>query len=67
MNKQNIKTWEADGELYAEWSDRALDDGERYAPDSIILTVSVPIEKGEKYLMGAMAQRFDLWINETRR
>ncbi len=67
MNKQNIKTWEEDGHLFAEWGDRSLDDDDRYAKDSIILTADVPVEEGEKALMARMCMVYDDWIDETRR
>lgn len=66
MNKQNVKIWEAEGTLYAEWADRSLDDDDRYSDTSIILAVSVPVEQGEKKLMAEMARAYDQWIYRTR-
>ena len=64
MNKQNIKTWEDGGQVFKEWADRALDDDDRYADDSIILVASGPDEKSA---MTAIVNAYDNWINETRR
>lgn len=66
MNKQNIKTYNRAGKLWAEWSDRSLDDEDRYAGDSIIIKVSVPKEQGEKALWSAMALALDEWMRDTR-
>ncbi len=52
--------------MWAEWSDRSLDDEDRYAGDSIIIKVSVPKEQGEKALWSAMALALDEWMRDTR-
>ncbi len=65
MNKlHNVKYWESDGHLFAEWSDRALDDDDRYTDDSIFITVEVPVEEGMGSLWARMYEAMDRWIKE---
>ena len=72
MNKHNVKYWETEtGFMLAEWADRALDDDDRYADDSIIITVTH--EKTDnpiadlKRLNGKMAEAYDQWLTDTGR
>lgn len=64
MNKLNVIYTESDGMLHAEWSDRALDDDDRYAEDSIFIRVSVPAEQGPKALNMALHKAYDEWMEE---
>ncbi len=70
--KKNIKMWDNDWTLHAEWSDRALDDEDRYAEDSIILHVWINIDpnltdrENKKKLMAKMFDAYNEWIQETR-
>ncbi len=70
MNKKNIKQWEEDGYLFAEWADRSLDDDDRYEDDSIILVVKTPLiedkNKQEKNINTLMSEKYDQWVRETR-
>jgi hypothetical protein len=70
MNKNNIKYWSKNDRYYAEWSDRALDDDDRYEDDSIILTVSCDAVGDErldkKNVNTLMFRKYDEWIRETR-
>ena len=66
MNKQNVKVWKYAGKLKAEWSDRALDDDDRYKKDSIMITVEVDADRGERALWSEMAQAYDQWVRDTR-
>ena len=66
MNKKNIKTWERDGRLYAEWADRAVDDDDRYTHDTVFVEVNVPVTAGERALWSEMAQAYDQWVQDTR-
>ena len=63
MNKQNVKVTQDGDTWLAEWCDRALDDADRYAPDSIFLYA----EGGtEKEMWANMAFVYDQWMLETR-
>jgi cell division protein YceG involved in septum cleavage len=70
MNQNNIKYWEVDGTLFAEWGDRSLDDDERY--DGIILTATYHRHPNDtdvscmKRIRGLIAEVYDQWIRETR-
>jgi len=72
MNNTNIKTWESNDKLYAEWSDRALDDVDRYLPGSIIIGVNVNLadfedsRRAHKALTAQLNKAYDLWLEETR-
>lgn len=55
---------ETDTELTAEWSDRALDDDDRYADDSVFIRVSVPKEQGRGALNARLYEAYDRWIKE---
>lgn len=66
MNKHNVEVWEENGELIAEWADRAPDDEDRYAKDSVILIAKVPASGTMKQLWSEMATVYDRWIRETR-
>ncbi len=67
ISKRNIKYWQ-DGDLfYAEWSDHALDDEDRYKEGSIIFTASVPAGRHEfDRAKAAVTALFDKWVKETR-
>ncbi len=62
------KVTREDGKLKGEWSDRSLDDDERYtAEDSVFLYAEV--DEGsddEKRLNLALINKFDQWIKATR-
>ena len=63
MNKiKNVLYGETDTELTAEWSDRSLDDEDRYEDDSIFITVSVPKELGYKALNTQLHKAMDEWM-----
>ena len=65
MNKRDSVLYgETETELTAEWSDRALDDDDRYAEDSIFIRVSVPKEQGRKALNSQLHKAMDEWIEE---
>ncbi|MBT7538608.1 MAG: hypothetical protein HN683_04670 [Gammaproteobacteria bacterium] len=72
MNKNNIKHWEENGKLYSEWADRALDDDDRYEPDSICICVEVTLvdydtrEIAEGILYRKMWDAYDAWVLDTR-
>lgn len=70
MNKQNIKYWYEGDSYFAEWADRALDDDDRYAEDSIIIKVFVPATHDEridrKNVNTLMFKKYDEWIKATR-
>ena len=61
-----------DGRLHGEWSDRALDDGDRYtAPNGVFLKANVPAESAQdlvarRLLNQALVNEFDRWIKATR-
>lgn len=72
MNKNNYKVWHdpEKGILHGEWSDRALDDDDRYTPSSHILRVQTPCKVRdsitEKTLLTLMVNRYDVWYKLTR-
>lgn len=72
MNNKNIKIWEDNDCYYAEWSDRSIDDDERYRDDSILIKEKVKIldyenEKlAKRKLKAKLVIKYDEWIRTTR-
>ena len=66
MNNHNIKYWETEKRLYAEWADRAPDDEDRYEDDGIVIKVYVPKEQGHGALKAKLYNTYDQWIQDTR-
>ena len=70
MNKHNIIVTHTDSSIIAEWSNRSLDDSDRYAEDSIILVAKVDstgdYKVDEKRVYSKLAEIYDQWIRETR-
>ena len=60
----NVKYGETPTMLTAEWSDRALDDEDRYEEDSVFIRVESPKALGKKALMAALYEAYDAWIKE---
>lgn len=73
MNKHNIKYWfdEQKKAICAEWSDLSLDDDDRYKT-GIIISAETPAESFEdrlamKTINTIMVEKYDKWIEETRK
>ena len=71
MNKQNIiYTTNPGGDITAEWCDRATDDDDRYAKDSIIITAHAKFRKDERHtrkdVNTALTNAYDAWVFNTR-
>ena len=63
-NREAVLYGETETHLTAEWCDRALDDDDRYEPDSIFIRVEVLKELGTKQLNSELYKQFDLWMEE---
>lgn len=67
ITPKNTRFWTDDAQCHAEWGDRALDDDERYAPDSLIFTASVPrAEEAEAIVRARLIDQLNDWIARTR-
>lgn len=64
MHKNNVLYGETEDMLTAEWCDRALDDEDRYAEDSIFIRVQVPKERGRKALNTELHKAYDEWVEK---
>lgn len=59
--EKSVKYWEEDGQWFAEWSDRALDDEDRYEEGSIIMIATGPTRELAR---SRVLDKYNAWINE---
>lgn len=64
----NTRVWQVDDEYFAEWSDRSVDDEDRFSEEQqVFLYASIKgEEKWESRLNTAIQEEFDKWVKETR-
>ena len=60
--EHNVVYGETDGDLTAEWADRAIDDADRYSDDTIFIRVAVPKDAGRAALDAALDSAFKRWV-----